>query len=73
MIGFPEETPTVYDRRYPRSGRLIKVGDHGSALYYFSGDFIVGDAVEYWLDIHEATDVSLLAEVTGWKTRVAHP
>lgn len=62
---FPEDTATVFDPRgFPRTGHLTdhRYVEDGVALYYFPGDFIVGDGFEAYLDPTTASDPHLLAE-----------
>lgn len=49
--GWPAETPEMrLGDGYPRVGQYVKEGADGEeALYYFPGDFIVGDGFELWL------------------------
>lgn len=62
---FPKRTATIYMHGFPREGLLCE--DHiraedGEALYYFPGDFIVGDGFELWLDAATASDSETLQE-----------
>jgi hypothetical protein len=71
--GFPEETAVVYDRHgFPRQGQFIRATDDGCALYYFGGDFIVGDGTEAELYPEMAMDAEALADYfseDGWTAK----
>lgn len=58
----PEQTVTVVICGFPRQGDLVKDFEDGTGLYYFPGDFIVGESMEAVLTVEESQDTQLLRE-----------
>lgn len=58
----PEQTVTVIICGFPREGYLVEDFEDGTGLYYFPGDFIVGECIEAVLTVEEAQDTQLLRE-----------